>query len=79
MPVSGIKLSIADILIRAWKVIQNIIPLASNLPKLSGAVLAILAPLQKSSPNIATTNEAPIKPASSPIIANIESLVASGR
>jgi len=79
MPVSGIKFSIADILINAWNVIQNIIPLASSLPKLSGAVRAILTPLQNNSAKAVINIVVPTKPNSSPIIAKIESLVASGR
>lgn len=54
-------------------------PKAKNFPKLSGAERAILTALQNNNANIVIIKPEPQSPASSPMIAKIESFVASGR
>lgn len=79
MPVKGIIPSIAEMLKNDWNPIQATSPQASNLAKSSGASRTIRYPLHINNNMIAITMPQPISPNSSPMIANIESFVASGK
>jgi hypothetical protein len=78
-PVKGMSATIALRLITVCSDIHDVTPIASNLPNPSCARLAILNPRQEANMNIRMTATPPTKPVSSPIIANIESVLASGR
>lgn len=79
MPVKGIIPTMAAILIAAWAVIQIVMPAATKRANSSLVANAIRKPRQANNPNSAITMPQPIKPNSSPMIANTESLVASGK
>ena len=78
LPANGSRLTSTPILITASRKIQRVIPEASHFPKLSGAWLAMVIPRHKSPIYRAMMINAPIKPVSSVITANIESVVATG-
>ncbi|MNJ01271.1 hypothetical protein D3C73_1608540 [compost metagenome] len=56
-----------------------VMPAASRLPKVSGAVMAVRMPRQTRMVNSTITNPAPIKPSSSEIMEKIKSVCGSGR
>lgn len=68
-----------DILINDWETIQKIIPITTNLENLSVAFLDIFNPNQKNKIKITTNIIHPKAPISSPIMANIESVIDSGK
>lgn len=77
-PVKGIRDDIAAKLTADWTANQTTMPPAISFPKLSGAFSAILNPRQAKNPNNIMTTVQPKNPNSSPTIAKIESVVASG-
>lgn len=57
---------------------KAVIPIATRLPNISGAFIAIRTPLQMNIANRTIINAHPINPSSSPIIEKIKSLCGSG-
>src|SRR5690606_7466459 len=66
-------------LMSAWKEIQAVIPVASILPKRSGAREATAHPATARAMNRPITVMAPISPVSSPMMAKMKSVWALGR
>lgn len=61
-----------------WMATNAVIPIASRLPNISGALIAIRIPLQIKIANRIRTAAHPMKPNSSPKIEKIKSLCGSG-
>ena len=78
-PVRGIKTTCEAIFTNACMLIKVMIPAANNFPKRSGAAAEIINPKKARAIKRPTNNVAPINPASSANIENIESVVDSGR
>ena len=79
IPANGNIPATDEILINAWNVIQNTIPMAVIFENLSFEFLAIFKPSQKNKIKIPIKAMQPIAPISSPIMAKIESDIAWGR
>jgi len=79
IPVRGSKSVWAERFIMVCAPKKVIIAPPRSFPKVSGAFIAILNPNQTIVAKIRTIKSAPIKPVSSATIANIESVVLSGR
>jgi hypothetical protein len=79
MPVTGRRLTTTQMLMKAWKHSQIVIPAASSAPNVSGARRAVLIPALARIRNRAMTIAAPTNPNSSPMIAKMKSFHAFGR
>src|SRR5690606_7071551 len=79
MPVMGSTPRTPPMLMSAWKEIQAVIPVASILPKRSGAREATAHPATARAMNRPITVMAPISPVSSPMMAKMKSVWALGR
>ena len=79
IPVSGASPITAARLIAAWPHTSTVRPAASRLPKGSLQLSAIRRPKYANAPYAAMTAAAPMSPSSSPMIAKIMSVCASGR
>ena len=79
MPVTGATPSTAARLVAAWAPMSTVRPAASSEPKRSGQLMAMRMPAQQKTPNAVMTPRVPTRPSSSPTIAKIMSVCASGR
>ena len=79
IPVSGAMPRTAARLIAACPQTSVVIPAARRLPKGSRHCKAMRKPAQANTPNAAITTPEPTSPSSSPTIAKIMSVCASGR
>ena len=78
IPVVGRTLVTAAMLMKAWMQIQPTIPPASRAPKASGARIEARTPRQPSRKKAVMTARQPMSPSSSPMIAKMKSVWASG-
>ena len=78
-PVEGIVSVTPPMLISAWPTIQIVAPPARRTPRRSGAFRAALIPRQAKPRKSSSTRRVPTSPNSSPMIAKIKSVWASGR
>ena len=78
MPVVGIRAVTAATLTKVWMQIQAVIPPESSVPKRSGARSDARIPRQPRKVKATTTAAVPIRPSSSPMIAKMKSVWASG-
>ena len=78
MPVSGSDRVTPPTLRMSWKAIQASTPVASSDPNLSGARRTICSPRHSSTTNSPSTTVTPMKPISSPMIANTPSVCDPG-
>ena len=79
MPVSGASPMTALTLTAAWPQTSAVIPAASSLPKGSRQASATLKPAYPKTTKAPRTPSAPSNPSSSPTMAKIMSVEASGR
>ena len=61
-----------------WIATNAVIPIATKLPNISGALIAISTPLHMNIANKISTATQPINPSSSPKMENMKSLCGSG-
>ena len=79
IPVFGIEFVTTAIFSATCIITSAVIPVASRLPNISFAFIAISMPLQMKSANKIITNTQPTKPSSSANIANIKSFCGSDK
>lgn len=79
LPAKGSNPTMTAMLIPASIPIQQINPVASNVPSISGALRAMTNPRQISSTYIPTNSNAPNKPSSSMRTANMLSVGGTGK
>lgn len=66
-------------LVAAWAQTSTVSPLARRVPKRSGQARAMRSPAQAKAAKAAATPAVPTSPSSSPMVAKIMSVCASGR
>jgi len=78
IPVTGTTLTTTPMLMRAWKVIQAVIPAAIRPPNVSGARSAVRTPAQARATNSAMTTRPPTIPSSCATCEKMKSLKSFG-
>ena len=78
MPVTGIMPAVMPMFTNIWKVNIKVMPTASNVPKSSSALRAMVSPRQIIMPYNNNITHTPINPNSSPATANTKSVWFSG-
>ncbi len=78
-PVMGSSPMTMPMLRNAWAMNQPVMPMATSMLKRSAACRAVRKPYTPRARNRATTRTAPISPSSSPMMAKMKSVWASGR
>lgn len=79
IPVTGARPTTAARFVAACAPMSTVMPQASREPNRSGQLMAMRMPAQQNAAKATTTPTVPISPSSSPMVAKIMSVWASGR